>query len=106
MVSILHLSLVIVCVSYFLGLTWFVIIKIHSYNQEQSEEKYFHWVYKLNKDSDIEVLVKNMYFAFTTLSTVGFGDLHPKNSIERVLTTLIMLGGTMFFSYTMNLLVD
>ena len=35
------------------------------------------------------------YFAFTTLSTVGFGDYHPRNSKERILGALLMLFGVM-----------
>ena len=39
------------------------------------------------------------YFAFTTVSTVGLGDFHPKNSFERVVCSLIMLFGAMITSF-------
>ena len=38
------------------------------------------------------------YFAFTTISTVGFGDYHPRNSKERLLGAALMLFGVMINS--------
>mmetsp|Transcript_20003 Transcript_20003/g.30767 ORF Transcript_20003/g.30767 Transcript_20003/m.30767 type:complete len:124 (+) Transcript_20003:464-835(+) len=43
-----------------------------------------------------------MYFSFTTLSTVGLGDFHPKNSSERVVCSLVMLFGVMVTSMAMD----
>jgi len=43
-----------------------------------------------------------MYFIFTTLSTVGLGDFHPKSSSERIVTAFIMLFGVMITSYLMD----
>jgi hypothetical protein len=43
-----------------------------------------------------------MYFAFTTLSTVGFGDYTPKNSYERLWIALILLFGVATFSYVLG----
>lgn len=37
----------IVCASYFLGLTWYVIIKVHSWEGESDDEKQFLYVYGL-----------------------------------------------------------
>jgi len=42
------------------------------------------------------------YFAFTTLSTVGLGDFHPKQNSERILCSFIMLFGVMFTSLLMD----
>jgi len=39
-----------------------------------------------------------MYYAFTTLSTVGFGDYNPKSNIERLLVIIMMCFGMTFFS--------
>ena len=42
------------------------------------------------------------YYAFTTLSTVGLGDLHPTSSFERILCSGIMLFGVMITSVIME----
>ena len=44
-------------------------------------------------------MIKGQYYAFTSLSTVGFGDFHPKNNIERIVCSMVLLFGVMIFSY-------
>ena len=43
-----------------------------------------------------------LYFALTTLSTVGYGDYHPLSNIEMLFACIIMMGGVAFFSYIMG----
>ena len=42
------------------------------------------------------------YFAFTSLSTVGFGDYNPRSNIERLVCAFILLFGVAIFSYIMG----
>ena len=42
------------------------------------------------------------YFAFTTLSTVGFGDYHPRSDVERFFCAFILLFGVACFSLIMG----
>ena len=46
--------------------------------------------------------IASSYFAFTSLSTVGFGDLHPQNEIECFFCAFILLFGVAIFSYCMG----
>lgn len=39
------------------------------------------------------------YFAITSLTTVGFGDLHPLSDFERLACSFIFIFGTAIFSY-------
>ena len=59
----------------------------------------FYTEYGLGERSKLEVCSGMIYYAFTTLSTVGFGDFHPKNNTERALTSMILLFGVIVFSY-------
>jgi hypothetical protein len=43
------------------------------------------------------------YFAFTSLSTVGFGDLNPRSNYERSFMMLILLFGVAIFSFIMDI---
>ena len=43
-----------------------------------------------------------MYWAFTTLSTVGFGDYYPMSNFERGFAAFGFLGGVAVFSYIMG----
>ncbi len=47
-----------------------------------------------------------MYFAFTTLTTVGFGDYHAENDVERVAFCFILLFGTAVFSFIMGNFIE
>ena len=51
-------------------------------------------------------LVIACYYAFTTLSTVGYGDYYPVNSIERIIVVFFMIGGVGFFSYIMGNFIE
>jgi len=46
------------------------------------------------------------YFAFTTLSTVGFGDFHPRSDAERAVCAIILLVGVAIFSYIMGNFIE
>jgi hypothetical protein len=43
-----------------------------------------------------------MYFSFTTLSTVGFGDYNPRSDCERIFIAIGLLFGVAVFSYLMG----
>ena len=53
------------------------------------------------KKTNFETLIISMYFAMTSLSTVGFGDYYPRNNYERLLGSLILLSGVTIFSFVM-----
>jgi len=46
--------------------------------------------------------VISLYWAITTMLTVGYGDITPVNLIERVVNILGMLLGCAVFAYSMN----
>ena len=54
--------------------------------------------------SEITILVT--YYMFTSLSTVGFGDYHPRSNFERVYCAMILLFGVAIFSYIMGNFIE
>ncbi len=48
--------------------------------------------------------VDSIYFAISTLTTIGFGDLHPTHSISRVFMIFYMLIGIPIMFYTITML--
>ena len=52
--------------------------------------------------SDSEKTILAMYYALTSLSTIGFGDFYPQNTLERFLCSFLLLGGVLIFSYFFN----
>ena len=51
-------------------------------------------------------LLEVVYFALTTISTVGYGDRVPVSKIERIFVIFIMLGGVYLFSYIMSMFME
>lgn len=47
-------------------------------------------------------MIISVYFAFTSLSTVGFGDYHPRTNSERIFCTIILLFGVIIFTLVME----
>ena len=46
------------------------------------------------------------YYAFTSLSTVGFGDYNPRSDEERLVCAFILLFGVAIFSYMMGEFIE
>lgn len=49
-----------------------------------------------------EQMVIVTYYMFTSMSTVGFGDYHPKSDFERVVCSVILVFGVAIFSMIMG----
>lgn len=48
------------------------------------------------------MLIKIWYYALTTLSTIGFGDMSPQTPTERMIGAFIMMFGVANFSFIMS----
>lgn len=51
-------------------------------------------------------LITCMYYALTTLSTVGYGDYYPVSIAEKIVGSMVQLLGVSFFSVLMNNFID
>ena len=82
---------------------WFIMSK----HTSQDTDKYtFYNVYGLGELTAFENVSIVMYFMFTTMSTVGFGDFNPKSEIERIIMTFILIIGVTCFAYIMSQLIE
>ena len=53
-------------------------------------------------DTGYSKTIKAMYYALTTISTVGFGDLYPITDFERGLCSFMLVIGVLLFSYVLS----
>ena len=116
--KIFKLVIIILNLSYLFGVLWICLceavfdfqydIDIDTYLQNTFEEApdLFLTYFSLNEKNWMETLIISSYFAFTSLSTVGFGDYHPRGNIERFVTAFILLFGVAIFSYIMGNFID
>jgi hypothetical protein len=56
----------------------------------------------LEGQSNYNSVISVTYYTLTTLATVGYGDLHPKSDLERMVASAIMLIGVVVFSFIMS----
>jgi hypothetical protein len=109
---ILKLIIIILTFSYFLGMFWLIFNKLvedfflgTDYSVEENaleHEDAFMVFYNLVGLSNNENIIVYTYFAFTSLSTVGFGDYCPRSNEERAVGGFILLFGVALFSYIMG----
>lgn len=94
---------------YLLANVWIIFVKILQSFHNDKNAKYFVKngpAWDLESMNDYERVVTILYFAVTSLSTVGFGDYYPITDAERILISFILLFGVMIFSYIMNQLTN
>lgn len=59
--------------------------------------------YGLADASDVDAYVAAAYWTVTTLATVGYGDVVPVNTVERIFASCVILIGMVFYSYTIGM---
>jgi hypothetical protein len=116
--KVLKLGLIIIHICYFLGMIWFIITKI-TYEEELEHQKLmseaelsahntdaFLTYYDLLDNTATRNTIIGTYFAFTTLSTVGFGDFTPRSNVERSIGAFILISGVAMFSFLMGNFIE
>lgn len=93
--KILRLVIIIFTFSYFLGIIWHILVVDILPPKDINDSNNFYMTYlvsekekeigllNLDEYNRVSRLVKIWYFAFTTLSTIGFGDFCPISTTER-----------------------
>lgn len=100
-----RLIMIIFMITYFIGMLYYIfsdlINDIDSPLSNRNGENFIEY-FGLEIKSHYEIVVTMVYFTFTSLSTVGFGDLNPRSNSERILTAVILLFGVAIFSYILG----
>jgi hypothetical protein len=86
------------------GCFWYLISS--SLNSEESQAEAFVSIYFTEDTPMYDRLIISCYFALTTLSTVGYGDLTPQTQVEMIFGIFVMLCGVAFFSYIMGSFIE
>lgn len=57
-------------------------------------------------DSTVDKYVISLYWVFTTMTTVGYGDVVPTNNMERLFAVGVMLFGATVFGYIISTIAE
>eukprot|EP00644_Phytophthora_capsici_P013625 jgi/Phyca11/117293/e_gw1.33.181.1 len=63
-------------------------------------------VYFEDPDSILSKYIASIYWAITTMTTVGFGDIYPVNDLERGYCILVLISGTTLFAYVVGTVIE
>ncbi len=94
-VSLLKMTGGLAFTAHLLGCAW------HYITIMPSDERRVTWV-KTNGVADFDVwdrYLASVYWAFTTITTVGYGDINVSNTSERIFAVISILLGTAVFGY-------
>ena len=107
--KIFKLVIIILNISYFLGFFWYIFCDLTMeifYDGHSDADSTFMTNFGIKDNSNFHNTVVLTYFSFTSLSTVGFGDYHPRSNSERLLCAFILLFGVAIFSYIMGNFIE
>ena len=89
--------LTLVLIVHISGCLWFYIGKI---DDDQSANWIFR--YRIDDLSDYDKYIASIYFVFTTLTTVGYGDITPLTNTEKFFTMILMVFGVGYYSFVIG----
>jgi len=106
----LKLVIQIFNISFFTGIFWYIVTdltetSISGHNEHADTDEFLN-LYQLHNRHNEEQLLIMIYFSFTTLSTVGFGDYTPRSNYERLVGCVILIFGVAIFSYIMGNFIE
>lgn len=93
----LNVLVSVLFINHLLSCIWFYAAKLDGFNPDT-------WVFRMDLiDSDpFTQYIASYYWAFQTLTTVGYGDIHPVTSTERIIGITWMITGVGFYSFTIG----
>ena len=105
----IRLFIIISMVTYFYSIIYLIYLTLaHELNLNNAErvDNNFLDEFDISSKNIRDQCIAIIYFIFTSLSTVGFGDYHPRSNDERVLGVAVLLFGVMIFSSMMGNFIE
>ena len=97
LIRMCKLLIFIALITHWVACAWFFIGSLESNFKES-------WLIKesLESASIRTQYITCLYWAITTLTTVGYGDIAPSTEIERIFTLMVMFLGISMYAYTIG----
>ena len=71
----------------------------YGHEDPTAEKPYDSWMDDFSELSPDALYLTSFYFAVTTITTVGCGDITGSNTLERGISVVVMLIGVICFSF-------
>ena len=101
-IMIVKFAFIIIFAAHWLGMIYFFATRI-----QPADDTGHTWLTAYLSDTGVDIInrskleqyVAALYWALTTMSTIGYGDIIPKTLLERCLTIVCMIIGAFTFAY-------
>jgi hypothetical protein len=97
LLSLVTLLLMTVFVSHLLGCFWFLIAPYDTTDPTRT-----WWGTTMLASTKAEHYIASVYWSFSTMTTVGYGDIVPTNTVERLYACAAMIAGATIFGYVVG----
>jgi len=93
----LNLTVTVMFLVHLISCFWFLTCKLQDFAPDT-------WavVFGLVEEGAGSQYITSMYWAFATLTTVGYGDIHATTTWERSISLVWMIFGVSFYSFTIG----
>lgn len=94
-VRFLKISIAVIFITHWAG------CMVYSVSLIELETNGFNWLSSenLNDSSVGEQYINSLYWAATTMCTVGYGDFHPTTTSERMVSIAVMISSSGVFAF-------
>jgi hypothetical protein len=101
LIRLLSFMIVVLILSHFAAWLWYYIARFNDFD-------YDTWVfrYEMLNDTKARLYLTSLYWAFTTLTTVGYGDIAAFSNDEITFSLLWMLFGVGIYSFVIGSLTS
>ena len=97
--DLLILFFVIIFIAHLAACVWYYVGSFSS--QEYGSQTWIKTLKLVDKDWSVQYM-SAFYWSIVTVMTVGYGDITPENSSERLVCLFVILFGGMIFPYSIN----
>lgn len=105
--KIIRLIIIAIIITFTVGCVWYLWVSTQNTAEDIANENTFLLAFGIDEIEDTYTkMIISCYFALTTLSTVGYGDLYPISVTEMIGGILVMMIGIVFFSHIMGSFIE
>ncbi len=97
LIQMLKLLLMTVFMSHLLGCFWFL---VSPYDSVRPDDTW--WGATMLADQKSDHYIASVYWSFSTMTTVGYGDITPVSTGERLYACMAMIAGATIFGYVIG----
>jgi CRP-like cAMP-binding protein len=100
-VRLLKLLAPVMIIAHYVGCFWYYMSADRS-----ADDAWWGRVHFEHPDSIMSKYIASIYWAITTMTTVGFGDIYAVNDFEKAYSIFVLIGGTTLFAYVVGTVIE